>query len=109
MKVNQIGDFINGWFIGPFEPSLFKTEHFECAVKKYMAGSKEQLHYHKIAKEFTIIISGVVKMNNITFEGNTIIEIDPGESTDFEAITDVTTLVIKVPAVRNDKFLIKKA
>ncbi len=30
----------------------------------------------------------------------------PGESTDFEALTDVKTVVVKIPGVNNDKYLI---
>ncbi len=35
-----------------------------------------------------------------------ILMINPGEATAFEAITDVVTVVIKTPSVRNDKVLV---
>ena len=35
MRKYLIDNMTNGWFIGPFEPSCFKTEMFECALKKY--------------------------------------------------------------------------
>ena len=35
---------------------------------------------------------------------NEIIKINPGEITDFRAITDVITLVVKIPGANNDKY-----
>ena len=44
-------------------------------------------------------------MNSKEHSSGEIIEISPGESTDFKAITDVKTLVVKIPSVKNDKYL----
>ena len=99
---------LKGWFIGDFEPSLYKTNEFEVAVKNYKAGDKEDFHHHKIALEFTVIILGEVKMSGKAHKQGDILKINPGTSTDFEAITDVITLVVKVPGAKNDKYLIKK-
>lgn len=106
MKAFNLDDFTKGWFIGSFEPTLRDTEQFECGIKRYRAGDKESFHMHKIATEFTIIIDGLVKMNDKIYDMNTIIEIAPGEITDFEALTDVTTCVVKVPGAKNDKYII---
>ena len=64
MKIAKLDDMIKGWFIGNFEPSLCKTNDVEVAVKKYNKGDFEDKHYHKIATEYTLIISGRVRMNN---------------------------------------------
>jgi len=93
-----------GWFIGPFTPSLLKTNSFECAVKRYLAGDHENAHIHKVATEYTVVVEGRVRMNGVLYERNDIIVIEPGESTDFEAITDVVTMVVKIPAVLGDKY-----
>ena len=37
-KIN-INDFIGGWFIGNFTPSLLQTSAFEVAIKKYKKGN----------------------------------------------------------------------
>jgi len=96
-----------GWFIGDFDPSLYKTELVEVGVKKYLAGDKEESHFHKISTEFTVIIQGEVKMSGKYFVQGDIIKIEPGISTDFEAITDVITVVVKLPGAKNDKYLKK--
>lgn len=100
---------VGGWFIGPFDPSLLKTEEFECAVKRYIAGDKESAHVHRIATEYTVIVEGSVRMNGIVYGRNTIIEIPPGEETDFEALTDTISFVVKVPGVRGDKYVVENA
>lgn len=105
MKKFQLKEFMKGWFIGPFIPTLNESNHFECAVKKYNAGDYEEKHYHKLSTEYTVIASGQVRMNNVEYGPDSIIEINPFEVTDFEALTDVITFVVKIPAVIGDKYI----
>lgn len=100
----NLDEMFKGWFIGNFEPSLFKTNDVEIGVKKYKEGEFENSHFHKIATEFTVIISGVVEMNGVQYFENDIIKIIPGVSTNFKAITDVVTVVVKLPGANNDKY-----
>lgn len=106
MEIEQysLENMIKGWFVGNFEPSLFKTNDVEVGVKKYLEGDYENAHFHKIATEFTVIISGVVEMNGIQYVENDIIKIIPGVSTNFKAITDAVTVVVKLPGANNDKY-----
>ena len=96
---------IGGWIIGNFEPSLFKTNDVEIAIKKYCAGDYDFKHYHKIATEYTVIVKGIVEMLGKTYNENDIVIIKTGEITDFKAITDVITVVIKIPGANNDKYI----
>jgi len=106
MKVAKLKDMTKGWFIGNFEPSLFKTNAVEVAVKTYNKGDYEEKHYHKIATEYTVIISGRVKMNGIEYGVGDIIVMEPFESTDFEALEDNTmNVVVKMPGANNDKYI----
>lgn len=104
MEVFNLKNMVKGWFIGNFEPSLFLTDDFEIAVKEYKAGDCEKKHYHKVAEEFTVIISGDVEMNQVKYSKNDIIKIFKNESTDFKALTDVVTVVVKIPCSKNDKY-----
>jgi len=104
MEKYSLNDMFKGWFIGNFEPSLHKTDDFEVAIKSYLEGAVENRHTHKIATEFTVIVSGVVQMNGVEYSSNDIIVIKPGESTDFKCLTPVTTVVVKTPCVKNDKY-----
>ena len=106
MKIESysLQDMNKGWFIGKFEPSLFKTNDVEVAVKKYKSGDSDIPHFHKIATEFTVIIFGVVEMNGVRFKENDIIKIAPNVKTSFKAVTDVVTVVVKLPGASNDKY-----
>jgi mannose-6-phosphate isomerase-like protein (cupin superfamily) len=106
MELSKIKDFVGGWFIGNFEPSLDNREDFEVSVKYYKAGDVEKRHLHKIATEYTVIAKGKVKMNNEIIEEGTIVKIEKNESTDFEVLEDTITLVVKTPSVKNDKYIV---
>lgn len=106
MKIAKLNDMVKGWFIGNFEPSVCKTNDVEVAVKKYKKGDCEEKHYHKIATEYTVILSGRVKMNNVEYCAGDIIVMEPEEATDFECLEDGTiNVVVKLPSVNNDKFI----
>ena len=106
MKLNKLNEMFKGWIVGNFEPSLYKTNDFEVAVKKYKAGDKDEKQYHKVATEITVVVSGMVLMNGVIYNSGDIITIEPGEATDFEALSDSVTTVIKVPCVKDDKYIV---
>jgi len=106
MKLHKLKDMFRGWVVGNFEPSLFKTDDFEVAVKHYAAGDKEEKHYHKVATEITVISKGKVLMNGVEYNEGDIIVIEPNEATDFVVLEDTITTVIKTPCVKNDKYIV---
>jgi mannose-6-phosphate isomerase-like protein (cupin superfamily) len=104
MKKFNLSEFTKGWFIGDFTPTLLNTLDFEISIKRYKAGDIESRHHHKIATEYTVIVDGEVTMNGSVFKTNDIVIINPNESTDFVCLTDVTTVVVKTPSIKDDKF-----
>lgn len=106
MKKHKLKNFTKGWFLGDFTPTLNATSQFEVSIKSYKKGESESAHYHKIATEYTIIISGKVIMYNSIFRKGDIIEIEPGDITAFSALTNTNTVVVKIPSVKNDKYII---
>lgn len=109
MQEFRIDHFTKGWFIGDFTPTLLGTKEFEVAIKHYRKGDKEPLHEHRISTEFTVIVVGTVKMNGNPFSKGSIVRINPYESTDFEALEDTITVVIKVPCAPTDKYLVERS
>lgn len=107
MKKYKLNDFIKGWIFGDFEPSIVRIKEFEIAIKEYKAGDTEKAHVHKVADEYTCIVTGRVKMNGNTYDKNDIVLIEKTESTDFVALEDSITLVIKLPSLIGDKYEIK--
>ncbi len=108
MKTAQLKDMIRGWFVGDFEPNIFRTQGVEVAVQRYSAGDTEARHLHKISTEITVIIEGTVIMNGQTRHAGDIILLEPGESTDFQAVTDTINVVVKLPSAPQDKYLTDK-
>lgn len=105
MRIAKLNDMVRGWFVGDFEPTVLGTKDFEVGVKNYISGAKEDRHHHKIATEITLILSGRVLMNGNEFSSGDIVILEPNECTDFEALVDTVTVIIKVPGATNDKYL----
>ncbi|NMZ69250.1 hypothetical protein SAMN05216370_0476 [Pseudomonas peli] len=108
MNSANLQDMIGGWFVGAFSPAALKTDSCEVAVKKYKAGDYEAAHYHAIATEVTLIVSGRVRMCGREWGGGDIIVLSPADETDFEALTDVISVVVKVPGALGDKYLVDR-
>ena len=104
MKNAKLSDMKKGWFIGNFEPTLYKTNDVEVAVKSYSAGAYEKKHYHKIAIEITVVTKGTIRMNGKEYTAGDIIIMEPNEATDFYAVTEAENVVVKLPGANNDKF-----
>lgn len=109
MKTARLDAMTKGWFIGNFAPTLYATNDVEVAVKHYKAGDAEGAHFHKIATEFTVIISGRVEMNGVEYGEGDIIVMEPGDITDFKALEDAVNVVVKLPGANNDKYVVEEA
>ena len=105
MRHASLRSMTKGWFVGAFDPSVWKTDACEVAVKHYQAGDSEARHFHKIATEITVIISGKVRMFDKTWEAGDIVIVEPGDATDFLALSDAVNVVVKLPSVSDDKYL----
>ena len=105
MKSAKLSNMRKGWFVGNFEPTLWKTEDVEAAVKTFLAGETEVEHYHKIATEITVVVSGRIRMFNQEWEAGDIVITEPGDLTSFEALSDTVLTVLKLPGVTNDKYI----
>jgi mannose-6-phosphate isomerase-like protein (cupin superfamily) len=101
----KLDGFTKGWFVGNFSPTLIPTDAVEVAVKHYKAGEAEQAHYHKVATELTLVVSGRVRMSGEEVGPGEIVRIEPGQATDFTPLTDATTVVVKLPCVKGDKYM----
>lgn len=105
MRSANINDMFRGWFIGNFEPSLLKTNDVEVAMKQYKQGEHEEKHYHKIATEYTVVVSGKIRMFDREWKAGDIIIAEPFDCTDFLSLEDCVNLVVKIPGANNDKYM----
>jgi hypothetical protein len=104
MKVSRIEDMTKGWFVGAFEPSVMWTNACEVALKRHSAGYSDEAHYHEIAAEATVVVSGHARMMGRDCGAGDIIVVEPGETSNFLAVTDVVLVVVKIPSVHGDKY-----
>lgn len=105
MHRTNLGDYFGGWFIGNFEPTMMKTSAFEVCLKRYAKGDREELHFQIQSVEFSLIVEGRCRIGDIELGPNEILRIEPLEAADFEALTDVVMVAVKVPSIPEDKKL----
>lgn len=105
MKLAKLGEMTGGWFVGNFEPSILRSEHFEACVKYYAKGATEAGHYQLLATEITVIVSGAARMGNQVLNAGDVVLLEPFEIADFEALTDVALVALKSPSMPDDKVL----
>lgn len=105
MKKVKLSDFKNGWFLGDFEPTLFKNPQFEICVKSFLQGEFEAPHFQRTATEITVVLSGSARMGRYLLEVDDILLIEKDEICDFEALTDCKVLGVKFPSLPHDKIL----
>jgi len=107
MKKFKLNNFTRGWVVGDFEPVLFNDKNVEVALMRYNQGDREASHEHRVAREYTIVVNGLFKMNQEIVGQDEIILAEPGEAVEFECLQTGATLVIKTPSVIGDKYLVE--
>lgn len=111
MYTKSLDEFVRGWVIGDFEPSLLRTKEFEVGVIRHPKGEKWPKHLHKEATEYNILVSG--KM--IIMEGDygwpihapKVFVIPSGEAIKPIFIEDCVVVTIKVPSAIGDKYIVE--
>lgn len=104
MKKFKLKDMRAGWFVGNFEPAVYKTSKFEVAYKVHKRNEIWPKHYHLKAKEINCLIKGKMKLNRNRINSGDIFVIEPGEVVKPRFLEDCYLIVIKVPSYRKDKY-----
>lgn len=106
MKIFNRDEYVNGWFIGDFEPSIIKTKDFEIAYRENKKGEIAEAHYHKEAEEINYFIFGKISVNGEVLTAPVIYMVEKNEITRTEFLEDSGVIIVKVPSVIGDKFVI---
>jgi mannose-6-phosphate isomerase-like protein (cupin superfamily) len=107
MKIYNIKDMINGWFIGNFKPSIYKTDKFEIAHHLYKKGFGGTNHKHLKSTEINYIVKGHISWNNVDLYSGDIFVFDFGEeSGDILFLEDTDLIIVKFPSVPSDKVIV---
>ena len=93
-----------GWFVGNFEPTVFKTDQFEVSYKLHYKDEDWPKHHHKESTEINFLLHGKMLINDILIESGKIFVIEKNESVKPIFLEDCELIVIKTPSVANDKY-----
>ena len=104
MKTYKLNNMKRGWFVGNFLPTCYNLPECEVACQYYKKGDVEDRHVHKVATELTLIAVGHASMNGIDLQPGDILMLDPQESSDFQALEDTISIVVKIPSISGDKY-----
>lgn len=104
MDVYNIKDFKAGWFIGNFDPAIFKNPFFEVAHHHHKANTVGKPHTHKIAEEVTYIVRGSLNASGKVLKAGDMFIYHPYEISEVTFLEDTDLIVIKWPSIPNDKY-----
>jgi quercetin dioxygenase-like cupin family protein len=106
MIIKKITDYFRGWVIGEFEPNIFRTKDFEIGILKHKKDENWPAHYHKIATEYNILISGSMWVCGEELISGDIFLIQPNEIAEPKFHEDCVIICIKIPSVPGDKYIL---
>jgi quercetin dioxygenase-like cupin family protein len=108
MNVTKITNYVRGWFIGNFEPSVLKTDQFEVGLLTHKKGEHWAPHYHKESVEYNVLVSGKMIVQERELNSGDVFVFEKGEIADPIFLEDCTLVVVKVPSIPSDKFEVEK-
>lgn len=103
-KNKKISDFVGGWVVGDFEPTLHKTNDVEVSVKYIPKDTIGDGHYHKLGDEFTIILEGQAEDNGRIYNKGDIILLKKMQRNYTKFLQDSMILSIKTISQKGDKY-----
>ena len=106
IEVFKLNNFVNGWIIGDFEPSLLKNSGVELAVMNKKKGKGiNDYHYHEQCVEINVLIKGKMMCNNKIIEENDIFVFNKNVPSIYEYLEDCTFVVFKNKPSSKDKVI----
>lgn len=106
MKASKIEDMVNGWIVGNFDPSVYKTDRFEVGFHKYKKGAPTQNHYHKLSTEINVVIRGDVQINDVRYKDGDIFILEPYMVSESKFLKDTELIVIRTSSNTSDKYIV---
>ncbi len=102
----KLEDYLRGWIIGNFNPSIYKTSQYEIGLLTHAKDEKWEFHYHKNMTEINILISGHFLLNNIPISAGTVFIINKNVIACPKFLETCKILCIKIPSMPGDKTII---
>ena len=106
VEIFQLENFVKGWFIGDFEPSILKNSGVELAVMHKTKGDVvNDFHYHENCIEINVLIKGKLNINNKLIQENEIFVFNKYVPSIYEFLEDCTFVVFKNKPSNSDKVI----
>jgi hypothetical protein len=106
MDVRKLSEFVGGWFVGNFQPTLLNTAAFEVAWKVHSREEGVEPHLHRRVTEYNLLAHGSMTVNGVLLAEQDLFVLHPGERVDIVIHTDeVHVVCVKVPSIPADKEL----
>jgi len=105
MILGRMEDMVGGWFVGDFEPSMFRSKDFEVCYKEHKKGEQWDSHYHT-GTEINYLIRGRMTINGRELNKGDLFLIEPYEVASPVFLEDCELIVVKTPSNVNDKFIV---
>lgn len=102
----QMADMFRGWFIGDFEPAVYRTEGFEVGYLHHYKGEKWDFHYHARSTEINYLVRGRMRLNGRIVSAGDIFVFEPNMIAAPDFLEDCEVLCVKVPSVPGDKYIV---
>jgi quercetin dioxygenase-like cupin family protein len=106
MKIFDFSKMKGGWFVGNFEPTAYKTELFEVSYKIHPKGEVWESHYHKVAVEINLLVSGRMRIQDTEIKAGDIFVLEQNEVADPIFHEDCHIICVKTASVKGDKYLL---
>jgi quercetin dioxygenase-like cupin family protein len=104
MKTQKLDNMWRGWFIGDFDPSVLKTKDFEVGVLTHKKDEVWPAHYHTIATEYNVLISGHMSVCGKELHSGDIFVIESNEIARPVFHEDCIIVCVKTPSATKDKY-----
>ena len=104
MRLSKKNEFKGGWFVGDFDPSIFKNPFFELAHHKHAKGCETFPHYHAVTHELNYIVRGELKVSGKLLSQGDMWIYEPNEVSEVEFLADSELIIVRWPSIPSDKY-----
>tara|TARA_B100000508_G_scaffold98900_1_gene77611 strand:+ start:198 stop:518 length:321 start_codon:yes stop_codon:yes gene_type:complete len=104
MKKSNIKHFMGGWFVGDFEPSIFKNPFFEVGHHSHKKNDQTFPHYHQVTNELNYIVRGEMMVDKQHLKAGDMWIYEPWDISDVEFLEDTDLMIIRWPSIPTDKY-----
>ena len=103
MKNDKLDNYISGWIVGNFCPTLVNRSDIEISIKTFHQYEYSGFFYRRRDTEYVIVIEGCIVSNGVKYGKGDILVISPSEIIDLFPIVETVCALIKTPGGKTDK------